>query len=169
MNDTVPNHGLRKPPSVSFPQALLFVQAGCWALGAVADVFNVLVTPVKPLAYGVLAIAWFVLAVGLARAKFVLGVQLGHGGSERTRKIALGTELAMICLGSLWLALPSYAFILFGFAGACLSLAAVLCLLRPTAREYCASAVPGTTDSGSLPGLAGFWWLSAELQLSARA
>jgi len=125
------------PLSVRYPQALLFVQAGCWALGAVAA----LIVYVAPLAISTprqlasLPLAWLAIAGGLATAKILLGLRLGRGRSQRTWRAVIATELAMTCFGLLWLLIPGYAVITLGLSGACLSLAAVLCMTRPGARE----------------------------------
>jgi hypothetical protein len=64
----------------------------------------------------------------------------------------------MTGFGLLWLAVPAYGIILLGFCGAVLSLAAVLCLMRPRARQYFAGqeAVPGAPGLAARPGPASF-------------
>jgi hypothetical protein len=113
---------------------------------------------------GSLPLAWLALAGGLATAKILLGLRLDRGRSKRTRRAVIATELAMTCFGILWLFIPAYAFIMLGLSGAGLSLAAVLCMTRPRARQYCAGpdAVPGTPYPGPLSGSAGFWRLAGE-------
>jgi prophage maintenance system killer protein len=158
----------RKPPSVIYPQVLLFVQAGCWALGAAGG----LITYVAALANGMpcplgsLPLAWLALAGGLATAKILLGLRLDRGRSKRTWWAVIATELAMTCFGILWLFISAYAFIMLGLSGAGLSLAAVLCMTRPRARQYCADpdAVPGTPYPDALSGSAGFWRLAPASQ-----
>ncbi len=158
----------QKPPSVSYPQVLLFVQAGCWALGAVAGLITYVVALANgmPWPLGSLPLAWLALAGGLATAKIWLGVRLGRGPSKRTWRAVVGTELAMTCFGILWLVIPAYAVIMLGLSGAGLSLAAVLCMTRPRARQYCAGpdAMPGTPHPGALSGPAGFWQLALASQ-----
>ena len=160
--------GQRKPPSVIYPQVLLFAQAGCWALGAVGGLITYAVTQANgmPWLLGSLPLAWLALAGGLATAKILLGLRLDRGRSKRAWWAVIATELAMTCFGILWLFIPAYAFTMLGLSGAGLSLAAVLCMTRPRARQYCAGpdAVPGTPDSGAPPGPAGFWRLALASQ-----
>jgi hypothetical protein len=156
--------GQRKPPSVIYPQVLLFVQAGCWALGAVGGLLTYVVTLANgmPWPLGSLPLGWLALAGGLATAKILLGLRLDRGRSKRTRWAVIAAELAMTCFGILWLFIPAYAFIMLGLSGAGLSLAAVLCMTRPRARQYCADpdAVPGTPVPGAPSGPVGFWRLA---------
>jgi hypothetical protein len=151
--------GQRKPPSVIYPQVLLFVQAGFWALAAAGGLIAYVITLVdEPWPLGCIPFAWAGLAGGLATAKIMLGVRLDHSPSKRTWQMVIASELAMTGFGVLWLAIPAYAFSMLGFSGACLSLAAVLCMTRPRARQYFTGpdAEPGTTDPSALPRGAGF-------------
>jgi hypothetical protein len=154
----------RKPPSVIYPQVLLFVQAGCWVLGAVGGLITYAVTLANgvPWPLGPVLLGWLALTGGLATAKILLGLRLKRGRSKRTWWAVIVTELTMTCFGILWLFIPSYAFIMLGSSGAGLSLAAVLCMTRPDARQYCASpdAMPGSPNAGALSGPAGFWQLA---------
>jgi len=129
--------GTPNPPSVRYPQFLLFVQAGFWALGAALALIAwaaslAIGTPWQP---GCLALAWLVIAGSLATAKIQLGLRLNHGPSQRTRRAVIATELVMTCFGVLWLLIPGYAFTALGLPGAGLSLAAVVCMNRPSARR----------------------------------
>lgn len=60
--------------------------------------------------------------------------------------------------GLLWLFIPAYGFIALGFSGACLLLAAVLCMTRPRARQYFnrPNPLPVNPDQGALSGPASF-------------
>jgi len=151
-----------KPPSVNYPQILLFVQAGFWAFAAA----SILIADVVGLANGTLPLAavplaWPALAGGLAAAKIMLGLRVGRRPSKGIWRAVIGAELAMTVFGVLWLAVPAYGFIIAGFFGACLSLAAVVCMTRPRARQYFAGpdAVAGTPDPDALSGPARFWAL----------
>jgi hypothetical protein len=98
------------------------------------------------------------LVGGLAAAKVMLGLRIDRIRSRRTRLAVIITELAMTCFGLLWLFIPAYGFIALGFSGACLSLAAVLCMTRPRARQYFnrPDPLPINPDPGALPGPASF-------------
>lgn len=163
--------GQRKPPSVIYPQILLFVQAGCWALGAVGGLVEYVVTRANgmPWPLGCLPLAWLALTGGLATAKLLLGLRLSRGRSKQTWWAVIATELVMTGFGVLWLAMPAYAFIMLGMSGACLSLAAVLCMTRPRARRYFtgSDAVPGIPDPDAPSGPAGFWRLALTSQRMA--
>jgi hypothetical protein len=150
-----------KPPSVRYPQVLLFVQAACWALGTVGG----LLLSATSLAHGsagvtaaAVTLGWSAIAGGLLAAKLRLGMLVGRNPARRTRRAVIFTELAMTGFGVLWLAIPAYGFNLLGFAGAVLSLAAVLCLMRPRARQYFTGqeTVPGTPGRAARPGPARF-------------
>ena len=135
------------PPSVRYPEALLLVQAGCWALGAVAGliVLAAITRSGAPWPVTFLPLSWVALTGGLATAKVRLSARLGRGRSQRAWRAVIATELAMTCFGLLWLPIGGYPFIMAGLPGAALSLAAVWCLTRPRARQYCGrpDAVPG--------------------------
>lgn len=141
--------GLRKPPSVIYPQALLFVQAVFWALGAAGGLILYAAALVHGGAWVIpapLALGWSAIAGGLAAAKLMLGLRFDRGRSRRAWRAVIAIELTMTGFGVLWLAVPAYGLILPGLSGAALSLAAVLCMLRPRARQYLTGpdAVPGT-------------------------
>jgi hypothetical protein len=155
----------RKPPSVIYPQVLLFVQAGFWALGAAGGPIlyaAALVHGGAGVIAAALALGWPAVAGGLAAAKLMLGRRLGRGRSKRTWWAVIAIELAMTGFGVLWLAIPAYGFMMLGLSGAALSLAAVLCMIRPRARQYLTSpdAVPGTPDPDALSDPTGFWQLA---------
>jgi hypothetical protein len=105
------------------------------------------------------------LTGGLATAKVLLSARLGPGRSKRTWWAVITTELAMTCFGLLWLLIGGYAFTMAGLSGAGLSLAAVLCLTRPRARQYCAvpDASPGPRVQARCQD-AGFWQLAPDIQ-----
>jgi prophage maintenance system killer protein len=154
----------RKPASVTYPQALLFIQAGCWALATVAGLTGYIAALANSAAPwpGLLPLAGLALAGGLAVAKARLGLRVDRIRSRRTWQLIIGTELAMTCFGMLWLFIPAPGFIAAGFFGALLSLAAVLCMTRPRARRHFTDpdALPGIPDPGALPGPADFWQLA---------
>jgi hypothetical protein len=162
---TALDSGQRKPPSVIYPQVLLFVQTGFWALGTVGG----LIMYVGALVHGEagviaapLALGWLAITGGLAAAKLMLGLRMGRGRSKATWWAVIAIELAMTGFGVLWLAIPAYGFILFGLSGAALSLAAVLCMIRPRARQYFSGpdAAPGAPDPAVLADPASFWQLA---------
>ena len=136
------------PLSVIYPQVLLFVQACCWVSATEPQTW----TP------GDVPVAWSALFGILATAKFMLGLRVGQRPSKRVWLAVIAAEVAMTGLGVLWLALPASGFTIFGFFGACLSVAAVVCMTRPRARQYFTGpgAVPGTPDPDALSGPAGF-------------
>jgi hypothetical protein len=167
MRDTTAPHrkplrpGLsRKPASVVYPQVLLFVQAGCWTLATVAGLTAYIeaLRNVMPPGLGFVQLAWLALAGGLAAAKAMLGLRVDRIRSRRTWTAVIATELAMTCFGMLWLFIPALGFILLGLSGAFLSLAAVLCMTRPRARQHFtgSDAIPSTPDPGALTGPASF-------------
>ena len=150
----------RKPASVTYPQVLLFVQAGCWALAALAGLTAYIeaLGNGTPPELGFAQLAWLALAGGLAAAKAMLGLRVDRIRSRRTWKAVIATELAMTCFGMLWLLIPALGFILLGLCGAFLSLTAVLCMTRPRARQHFTGpdAMPSTPDPGARPGPASF-------------
>jgi hypothetical protein len=160
-----PGSGQRKPASVIYPQVLLFVQAAFWALGT-AGGLTLYVTALVHGGTGVMAapvaLGWSAITGGLAAAKLMLGLRLDRGRTKRTWRAVIATEIAMTGFGVLWLAIPAYGLIMLGLSGAALSLAAVLCMIGPRAREYFtgADAVPGSPDPDALPGPASFWQLT---------
>jgi hypothetical protein len=145
--------GQQKPASVIYPQVLLFVQAAFWALGAAGGLI-LYVTALVNGAAGVipvpLALGWSAITGGLAAAKLMLGLRLERGRSKRTWWAAIATETAMTGFGVLWLTIPAQEFIMLGLSGAALSLAAVLCMIGPRARQY--------FDRGNDTGLAAPAW-----------
>jgi hypothetical protein len=160
-----PGSGQRNPPSVTYPQVLLFVQAAFWALGTASSLIlyvTALVNGEAGVTAAPLALGWSAITGGLAAAKLMLGLRLDRDRSKRTRRAAIATEIAMTGFGLLWLAIPAYGLIMLGLSGAALSLAAVVCLTRPRARQYFTSpdAVPGTPDPDAPPGPASCWRLT---------
>jgi hypothetical protein len=159
------DRGQRKPPSVSYPQVLLIVQAGFWALGAVGGLI-LYAAALMHGGTGVLgacrALGWSAVTGGLAAAELMLGLRLDGGRSRQAWRAAIAVECVMTGFGVLWLAMPAYGLVMLGLSGAVLSLAAVLCLIRPHARQYFSGpdAVPGPPDPGTWSGPAGFWPLA---------
>jgi hypothetical protein len=153
-----------KPASVRYPQVLLVAQAGFWALAAAIALSAHAAALAGNQTWPAAAVpfAWPALAGGLATAKVMLGLRLARSPSKRIWRAVIGTELAMTVFGVLWLAVPAYGYIILGFFGACLSLAAVVCMTRPRARQHFAgpAAAPGTPDPGALTRPAGFWSLA---------
>jgi hypothetical protein len=92
----------------------------------------------------------------------MLGLRFDRGRSRRTWRAVIATEIAMTGFGVLWLAIPAYGFIMLGLSGAALSLAAVLCMIGPRARQYFTGpdAGPGTPDPDALSDPASFWQLT---------
>lgn len=100
---------------------------------------------------GVMLLPAAVAAGVFGAAKFVLARTLADPW-QRTRKIAIGVEIAMACLGALTTAsagipggLQAGLFTLAAFVGGILSLAAALGLLRRPARQFFTE--PGPADS----------------------
>jgi len=154
----------RKPPSVLYPQVLLFVQAGFWALGAAGGLIlyvAALVHSGAGVTAAPLALGWVAITGGLAAAKLMLGRRMDRAPSKRTSWAIIATELAMTGFGALWLSVPAFGFIALGLSGAGLSLAAVLCMIRPRAQQYFTGpdARPGNSDPDALPYQASFWQL----------
>lgn len=156
----------RAPPSVRYAQAVLSVQGGIWALGgliggliiaesALAD------SPHRNWTLLALATCWSAFAAGMATVKIRLADRLGRGRSRLARKGVIAVELAMTAFGVLWVVSPYSGplAVLAGFAGACLSLAAALALMRRRARQYAASDAvhPELVDRGSTSGKTAFW------------
>lgn len=153
----------RIPAPVRYPQVLLFVQAGCWALGAVGGLALYAAVPAHgvPWQSHAFLFGWAVLAGGLAAAKITLGRRLDRSRSKGTWRAVIATELAMTCFGLLWLLIPAYGFIMLGLSGAGLSLAAVLCMIRPRTRQYFTGpGTPGSPDLGTPSGQAFSWQLT---------
>jgi hypothetical protein len=153
------------PRSVRYARGLLWLQCGIWACGAllyaawaVTAAIMALTGHADLLRHG--AVVFFPVAVvtgGFAAAKFRLARSLA-GRRERTRKVAVGVEIAMACLGSLITAgavdssggFPAGLFAYAGFVGGCLSLAAALGLMRHPARRFFTDPGPalGSTPDG---------------------
>jgi len=151
----------RKPPSVIYPQVLLFVQAGFWALGMVGGLIlyaTALVHGAAGVKTAPLALGWLAITGGLAAAKLMLGMRLHRGRSKRIWWAVVATEIAMTGFGVVWLAIPAYGLIVLGLSGAGLSLAAVLCMIRPRTRQYFdgPDAGPSTPDPDALSDHASF-------------
>ncbi|HCU94169.1 MAG TPA: hypothetical protein DHU96_16170 [Actinobacteria bacterium] len=141
------------PLPVRYAWGLLWLQGLIWGglallmvIGAVVAVIDILanVNAVVALALAVFAGA---LTVGFATGEIVLARALARG-SKGARKTAIGVEIAMTSLGAMWAAgsnfsggLVAGAGGLAAAAGAGLSLAAVVCLLHRSTRQY--SAVHG--------------------------
>ncbi len=142
----------RKPTSVIYSQALLYIQAGCWGVAFLAGlVWLPLVMGFSTTAgEGVEMLALLALVGGLAAAKAMLGHRIDRIRSRGTWLAVIIIELAMTCFGLLWLFIPTFGFILLGVIGAILSLAAVLSMTRPRARQY--FRVPGTRPVNPDPG-----------------
>jgi hypothetical protein len=128
----------RKPASVIYPQTLLYIQAGCWGVVSLAGLVWFPVVMGDSISPGeeVEMLALLALVGGLAAAKAMLGQRIDRIRSRGTWLAVIITELAMTCFGLLWLFIPAFGFIMLGFIGAILSLAAVLCMTRPRARQY---------------------------------
>lgn len=155
----------RKPRSVIYPQVLLFVQAVFWALGTAGGLTLYVTALMNGRAGAIaapLALGWSAITGGLAAVKLMLGLRLDRARSKRTWRAVIAAEIAMTGFGVLWLAIPAYGFIMLGLSGAALSLAAVLCMIGPRARQYFTgpAAVPGTPDPDTLSDPASFWQLT---------
>jgi hypothetical protein len=158
------------PASVRYAQVVLFLQGSIWALGAIGGVI-VAVVGLAGVLHGRLwvllavAIGWVAVTGGMATLKMLLTVRLGRGRSRRVRKAVIVVEVAMTCFGVLWFSTPYSGPLadLAGFAGACLSLAAALALMRRGARQYAESDAvnPEVTDRGPASGPMSFWRHSA--------
>ncbi len=143
--------------------ALLMVIAAVFAVMAILANQNAIVGLAAEAFAGMLTVGFAVGAITLARAL--------ARGSEAARKTAIGVEIAMTFLGAGWAAGSNFAGGLVagvgGLAtatGAGLSLAAVVCLLRRSARQYSTApasrggagisrppAGPGSASCGPLP------------------
>jgi len=151
------------PQSVSYARALLYLQASIWGLLCVAAIVNA--TSSSPWSGPALTIGAAGTCGALAGAKTWLGHRISRG-SDRTRHGVIVVETLMACLGALLtlisvipggaiLAMPS-------LVGGGLSLAAVIVLMQPPARQYftmparkAAKANPASRpdERGSVP----FW------------
>lgn len=162
----------RMPMPVRYPQVLLFIQAGCWALGAAGGPILYAAAPAHGMPWPPAAfpLAWAALAGGLATAKFMLGRRLDRRRSKGTWRTVIATELAMTCFGVLWLLIPAHGFIMPGLSGAVLSLTAVLCMIRPRTRQYFTGPdTPGRPEADLSQGQAGCWRLAPASQRPAVA
>jgi hypothetical protein len=142
---------------------VLFLQGSIWAMGAIGGVIVPVVGLARILhgrrwALFAVPVGWVAVAGGMATVKMLLAVRLGRGRSRRVRKAVIAAKVAMTCFGVLWFSTP-YSGPLAGFAGACLSLAAPLALMRRGARQYAESDAvqPEVTDRGPASGPMSFW------------
>jgi prophage maintenance system killer protein len=162
-----------KPPSVRYPQILLFVQAGFWAVAAAVglSIYAVALVHNGTSPRASILFAWPAIVSGLAIAKVMLALRLDRSPSKRVWWAIIATELAMTVFGVLWLAVPAYGVVMLGFFGACLSLAAVVCMTRPRARQYFAApaVAAGPPDPDASRGPARFWALALPGQQLALA
>jgi hypothetical protein len=155
-----------QPRSVKYAQVVLFVQGAIWGWAAMASAV-VAVEGVTGIAHGmhrtllVIAAGGSAIAGGMATVELLLAVRLGRGRSQQVRKAVIAIELAMTCFGVLSFSTRYSGPVadLAGFAGACLSLAAALALMRRRARQYAESGPshPELTDPGSASGPTSFW------------
>ena len=155
------------PGSISYARRLLYLQASIWGLLCVLGVLSA--TSSSP----VLGPALTLGAAGVAGAAAGAKAWLGHRilrRSDSTRHVVIVVESLMACLGALLTlpaaipeggGLPALACLV----GGGLSLAAVIGLTQPPARQY--FAVPGSeviqANPASRPdggGSARFWLLS---------
>ena len=129
-------HGQRKPPSVSYPQTLLSSRPALGPGGLAG------LSPVSCSDGGRSLRARSPVACPARSCGRPGGSESNARPAARphpskgTWRAVIITELAMTCFGVLWLVMPAFGFIMLGFIGAILSLAAVLCMTRPRARQY---------------------------------
>jgi len=145
----------------------LWLQAGIWVLGAAIGGPIVAVEARTESLHGwdwgliLVAVVWSAFAIGMATVKMRLADRLGRGRSRRARRAVIAVELAMTGFGVLWFSTPysGPGADLAGLAGAGLSLAAALALMRRRAREYAGSDAvnPVVTDRGPASGPTSFW------------
>jgi hypothetical protein len=156
------------PPSVRYAQVVLFVQGTIWGVAAMAGAV-VAVVGVTGMVHDmrspllVLATGGWAFAGGMATVEMLLAARLGRGRSRLVRKAVIALELVMTCFGVLWFSTPYSGPVadLAGFAGACLSLAAALALMRRRARQHAEPVHPELTDPGSASRPTSFWRHSA--------
>jgi hypothetical protein len=159
------------PQSVRYAGGLLKVQAVIWGLTCALSVLGVAENAAAHLLAGS---AWFALAAVLGGTFAMLKWRLARGlptGAHRTRKTAIGVEIAMACFGGLGaLSLDPSAGAIAGLiglpflAGTGLSLAAAIGLMRPPARQYFEALDREPAELGPAPGSgdagqASFWRL----------
>lgn len=141
----------RLPASVRYARGLLFLQGGIWAWLAASSTVTGAVVLIEVLAghrtsgtaiAGAAALSAAVLTGLFAATKIRLAIRL-RDGRDRTRKTAVGVELAMTCLGALITAgadpsggMPADMVTITALVGGGLSLAAAIGLLRRPARQY---------------------------------
>jgi hypothetical protein len=153
------------PLAVRYVSGLLWLQGVIWGALALLMVIGIVVAVMQILANqnAIVGLAAEVVICGIASVfaggTITLARALGRGG-EGGRKTAIGVEIAMTCLGAMMAASSDFsgglvadAGALAAVAGICLSLAAVVCLLRPGARQYL--AVPGNPEGTNGPGTGG--------------
>lgn len=134
------------PRSVRYACSVLRLQAGCWVFASALCMLGIAENAAADSALGA---AGFALAGVMAVMFAILKGRLGRrvlAGTARARKVAIGVELSMTCLGALGtLSLNLSGGITVGLiglpviVGTGLSLAALIGLLRPPARRYSAS------------------------------
>lgn len=154
----------RLPASVRYARGLLWLQGGIWAWLAASTTVAIAVMLLDVLrghrAWGSAAAVAGALAVAaltgfFAASKIRLATRL-RDGSNRTRKTAVGIEVAMTLLGALITAgadpsggMPADFVTLAALVGGGLSLAAAIGLLRRPAREYFAALRAAPTKASS--------------------
>ena len=160
------------PQSVSYARALLYLQASIWGLLCVGAIVNA--TSSSPWLDPALTIGAAGTCGALAGAKAWLGHRISRG-SDRTRQGAIVVEMLMACLGALLTLLsgtPGGAILAVPcLVGGGLSLAAVIMLMQPPARQY--FIVPrreaATANPASRPGERGsapFWRLASGIAVA---
>lgn len=138
--------GRPAPSSVSYVQALVFLQAGCWGLLSLLGIYWALTSKSAP-SDGIVVWsdpAWAIGVTGVAAAMTVaktwLGVRILHR-VRRTRRTVMIVEFLMagfavvMCLLTLDMNGGDIPFIA-GFFGGPMSLIAALFLNKPPARQY---------------------------------
>jgi hypothetical protein len=154
------------PSAVRYARGLLWLQGAIWALLAIGFAVPTVVTLIHVLvgqrtwASFAAAVGWLpvmaALTGGFAMTKIRLARRLG-GGHERIRRVVIGVEIAMTCLGALITAgvdpaggMPADMVALAAITGGGLSLAAALGLMRRQARRYFAN--PGLATNAAADG-----------------
>lgn len=141
----------RLPTSVRYARSLLFLQGGIWAWLAAASTVTGAAMVGEVLAghrasgaaiAGAAALSAAALTGLFAATKIRLAIRL-RDGRDRTRKTAVGVEVAMTCLGALMTTaadpsggMPADMVTLAALVGGGLSAAAAIGLLRRPARQY---------------------------------
>jgi len=154
-----PGSGL--PSAVRYARGLLWLQGAIWALLALGFAVPTLAGLADVLAghrtWFAAAVGWLpavaALTGGFAMTKILLARRLG-GGQERIRKVVIGAEISMTCLGVLITAgvnpaggLPAGFLALAAVTGGGLSLAAAMGLMRRESRRYFAG--PGVAANAA--------------------